>query len=576
MNCENLVNHFCIVCGNYFPSGFLENLTTNLLSSYDECFGLSSQDFIDNSWVPNSICRTCQSSLSYWKSGVRSKQPFFSPMIWREPRNHENDCFFCANKHFLGASKKTKINLRYTLTESVTMPVPIEPSNNHEEPEIVMEIDEVVEETMDLVEEDADGTTNSEDDDEEMVTNDVCSGCQSSKFDQAELNDLVRDLGLSKAGAELLASRLKEKRCLKKKTKITFYRDRDKEFRQYFSKDGSLVFCHDIPGLMKEVGVAEYSSEQWRLFIDSSKASLKAVLLNNGNELASIPIAHSTVLGETYENLAFLLKKVKYSDHRWKVCTDLKVVTIILGQQTGFTKFMCFLCLWDSRARHLHYLEKEWPQRNEFLVGKNNIIKEPLVDPADIILPPLHIQLGLFKQYVKALKVRESPAFQYLFQKFPKLSEAKIKEGVFDGPQIRQLMRDQEFSNNMSEDEIKAWNNFIELKKNFFGNFKAQNHKQLVENLVESFEKIGCLMSLKLHFMDSHADRFPANVGDFSEEQGERFHQDLKDMEKRYQGVWDIHMMSDYCWNLARDTVKSHKRKGTRRSLFQTCKPRKL
>lgn len=60
-------------------------------------------------------------------------------------------------------------------------------------------------------------------------------------------------------------------------------------------------------------------------------------------------------------------------------------------------------------------------------------------------------------------------------------------------------------------------------------------------------------MSIKLHFSHSHLDRFPENLGDFSEEQGERFHQDIRTMEERYQGRWDSQMMADYCWSLQRD-----------------------
>ena len=41
-------------------------------------------------------------------------------------------------------------------------------------------------------------------------------------------------------------------------------------------------------------------------------------------------------------------------------------------------------------------------------------------------------------------------------------------------------------------------------------------------------------MSIKVHFLQSHLDRFPENLGDFSEEQGKRFHQDIKVMEERY------------------------------------------
>ncbi|UYV66594.1 hypothetical protein LAZ67_4002243 [Cordylochernes scorpioides] len=50
-----------------------------------------------------------------------------------------------------------------------------------------------------------------------------------------------------------------------------------------------------------------------------------------------------------------------------------------------------------------------------------------------------------------------------------------------------------------------------------------------------------------------------------SDEQGERFHQDIKVMEERYQGVWDYIMMADYCWNLFRDLPEyPYKRKSKR------------
>ena len=52
-------------------------------------------------------------------------------------------------------------------------------------------------------------------------------------------------------------------------------------------------------------------------------------------------------------------------------------------------------------------------------------------------------------------------------------------------------------------------------------------------------------MSVKLHFLHSHLEYFPDNLGYYSEEQGERFHQDLKIMERRYQGAWGVNMMAD-------------------------------
>lgn len=68
-------------------------------------------------------------------------------------------------------------------------------------------------------------------------------------------------------------------------------------------------------------------------------------------------------------------------------------------------------------------------------------------------------------------------------------------------------------------------------------------------------------MNLKLHFLHSHLDYFPENLGDYSEEQGERFHQDISEMENRYQGRWDDNMMADFCWMLQRDEKKKNKKR---------------
>jgi hypothetical protein len=98
-------------------------------------------------------------------------------------------------------------------------------------------------------------------------------------FDQNELNDLIRDLNLSKDSSELHASILKEKNVLQPGAKITFNRRREKDLLSFFTKDNNLVFCNDIGNLLKGTGLSEYNPSEWRLFIDSSKRSLKCVLL---------------------------------------------------------------------------------------------------------------------------------------------------------------------------------------------------------------------------------------------------------------------------------------------------------
>ena len=53
--------------------------------------------------------------------------------------------------------------------------------------------------------------------------------------------------------------------------------------------------------------------------------------------------------------------------------------------------------------------------------------------------------------------------------------------------------------------------------------------------------------------VESHLDFFPENLGEVSDEQGERFHQGIMVIEKRYQGKWTSGMLADYCWALKRD-----------------------
>ena len=64
--------------------------------------------------------------------------------------------------------------------------------------------------------------------------------------------------------------------------------------------------------------------------------------------------------------------------------------------------------------------------------------------------------------------------------------------------------------------------------------------------MLQSHHNLGCNLSIKVHFLNSHLDKFPANLGDVSDEHGERFHQDIKVMEERYQGRWDTRMMADF------------------------------
>jgi hypothetical protein len=90
----------------------------------------------------------------------------------------------------------------------------------------------------------------------------------------------------------------------------------------------------------------------------------------------------------------------------------------------------------------------------------------------------------------------------------------------------------------------------------FLGNIRAENYKELVEDMLTSYHTLGCNMSLKIHLLHSHFDFFPNNCGMVSDEQGERFHQETATMEKQCQGKWSNLMVADYCWKLIRNALE--------------------
>ncbi|GFU20210.1 uncharacterized protein TNCV_3393351 [Trichonephila clavipes] len=169
------------------------------------------------------------------------------------------------------------------------------------------------------------------------------------------------------------------------------------------------------------------------------------------------------------------------------------------------------------------------------------------------------------KQFVKGLD-KEGECFKYLCEQFPGISDAKLKEGIFVGPDIRKLLKDETFLTKMEMKEKNAWNSLKLVVTGFLGNKKDPNYKALVAELLQNYKILGCNMSIKVHFLHSHLDYFPENLGAVSEEQGERFHQDIKEMERRYQGRWNVNMMADYCWMLKRENSQEHSRKSTKRS----------
>ena len=66
----------------------------------------------DKDWAPQVVCKVCEEGLRHWAKGNRKSLPFGIPMVWREPQNHHDDCYFCLCD-IKGHNRKTLKHILY-------------------------------------------------------------------------------------------------------------------------------------------------------------------------------------------------------------------------------------------------------------------------------------------------------------------------------------------------------------------------------------------------------------------------------------------------------------------------------
>ena len=117
-----------------------------------------------------------------------------------------------------------------------------------------------------------------------------------------------------------------------------------------------------------------------------------------------------------------------------------------------------------QRDKKNHCVNKLWPKRTSLTPGEKNVVFPPLVVPENISLPPLHLKLGLMKNSVEGMD-KTGRGYQYARNKFANVSDAKLKEGIFIGPQIGELVQDKQFDKDLNETERNAWLSFKRICK---------------------------------------------------------------------------------------------------------------
>ena len=131
------------------------------------------------------------------------------------------------------------------------------------------------------------------------------------------------------------------------------------------------------------------------------------------------------------------------------------------------------------------------------------------------------------------------------------------------------MLKDTDFEELLNLEELRAWEAFKSVCSGFLGNTRVPDYQACIEKLLKSYEEdMGCRMSLKIHFLHSHLNFFPPNLGAVSDEHGERFHQDITKMESNYQGKLNPGMMGDFCWMLLRDILEAKYTRSSKKTHF--------
>jgi len=87
-------------------------------------------------------------------------------------------------------------------------------------------------------------------------------------------------------------------------------------------------------------------------------------------------------------------------------------------------------------------------------------------------------------------------------------------------------IKDARFVQSMPETESVAWQSFVLVTPNFLGNWKAKNYQMLVEDMLSMFKDLGVKMSIKVHYLFNHLDRYLQPLGALNKRHGDGFHQD--------------------------------------------------
>jgi len=104
-----------------------------------------------------------------------------------------------------------------------------------------------------------------------------------------------------------------------------------------------MLFLNNFCSVIDTLG-HQHNPTEWRLFLVSSKVSLKPLLQHNGNKFPLVLTTHVANMIMSYENMTLLWEKIQFEKYNWNICKDVEFIALFLGLQLCYTTFVA-LCV---------------------------------------------------------------------------------------------------------------------------------------------------------------------------------------------------------------------------------------
>jgi hypothetical protein len=244
----------------------------------------------------------------------------------------------------------------------------------------------------------------------------------------------------------------------------------------FFSKNGELVYCNYVEGILQGLRCTLCSKER-RRFLDLSKFNSKTVLLYIYIFTSQYWLATLSTWRKQTRIWIFSWKLLKiwleYMCRSW----SLRVAP---RKAVWLHKILLFFFERDNRTKEKHYKIKDWPMRENSVLGEKFVRNWHLFYKDKILLRPLDIKLVFMKSSAKAMKKR-AKCFEYLRKNFPKFSDTKLKENIWFHGSVHHSKNHLEITNKMRPCVRISYSNVYKLLNMFRGTHRSSSEAQKLQ-----------------------------------------------------------------------------------------------